>query len=71
MELTDRDIDRIADAVVRRFEDMANNAEIARFAVHLLKEEQKQRLLDLLNDSPKPPDDAPASNPPPETPAEP
>lgn len=61
MGLSDHDIDRIADAVVRRFEDMANNAEIARFVVQFIKEEDKKRLLELLNDSPKPP----------ETPAEP
>jgi hypothetical protein len=56
MGLSDSDVERIADAVVRRMEDMANNAEVARFVVQFIKEEDKKRLLELLNDSPKPPE---------------
>jgi len=45
MSITDREIERIADAVLRRIEEKQQTEEIAEAMVKLLTEEQKKQIL--------------------------
>jgi len=45
MEITDRELERVADAIIRRLEEKQQVEEVASAIVRMLTGEQKQRLL--------------------------
>ena len=45
MDITDRELERLADAIIRRLEEKQQVEEVAAAIVRMLTEEQKQRLL--------------------------